>query len=78
MKLNIENYLNILAILSKYFAILGLWNWSLVLKPQPIKGAKLKTEHAWNPGQTPAIILFQIENGKLIDKNDKFIVSFSR
>ena len=27
--------------------------------------------------QIPAIILFQIENGKLKKKNDKFIVSFS-
>ena len=28
--------------------------------------------------QAPAIILFQIENGKFIKKNDKFIVSFGR
>ena len=28
--------------------------------------------------QAPAIKLFQIENGKFIKKNDKFIVSFGR
>ena len=32
----------------------------------------------WTCHQAPAIISFQIENGKFIEKNDKFIVSFSR